>query len=196
MGGSWVPWLEDFKPKPKQGLEERNPLFVANLINTTSRTWDEVKLREVFNEESIQAILRLPLPSIPRPDKLLWIKNPTGMFTVIFAYGVSQGHRFNQEGLHLWSKLWKAKIHEHFKVLLWRIALDILPTRLNLSELWDDIDIRCPLCESEKESSLHLFQNCHVAREMWFECYWGLRMDTMQFRSCFEFINFLVNTPA
>jgi hypothetical protein len=40
-------------------------------------------------------------------------------------------------------------------MLLWRIASDILPTRENLSKFNNEMDIVCPLCGYEKETTLH-----------------------------------------
>ncbi len=63
----------------------------------------------------------------------------------------------------LLSQIWKLKIHNRLKMLLWRIASDILPT-YNLLVLGQNI-----------------FWECHFARALWFGCDWGIRTEYFQF---------------
>jgi hypothetical protein len=60
------------------------------------------------------------------------------------AYGINQAHRFNQDGRELWGKLWRLKLHERLKMLLWRVANDILPTRARMKQLFEVEDVVCP----------------------------------------------------
>nr|GEV77847.1 hypothetical protein [Tanacetum cinerariifolium] len=63
-----------------------------------------------------------------------------------------------------WVKVVPIKIN----VFTWRVRLDKLPTRLNLSLRGVDISsIMCPLCNSSVESASHLFFTCHVTRLIW-----------------------------
>ncbi|GKA81636.1 RNA-directed DNA polymerase, eukaryota, reverse transcriptase zinc-binding domain protein [Tanacetum coccineum] len=49
----------------------------------------------------------------------------------------------------------------------WKVKLDCLPTRLNISRRGMNIDsILCPICDKEVESSNHIFFACHFAREI------------------------------
>ncbi|GJZ17316.1 RNA-directed DNA polymerase, eukaryota [Tanacetum coccineum] len=49
----------------------------------------------------------------------------------------------------------------------WKVRLDCLSTKLNISRRGLDIDsILCPMCESAVESSRHTFFTCHIAREI------------------------------
>ncbi|GKB25703.1 RNA-directed DNA polymerase, eukaryota, reverse transcriptase zinc-binding domain protein, partial [Tanacetum coccineum] len=49
----------------------------------------------------------------------------------------------------------------------WKVRLDSLPTRLNISKRDMDIEsILCPICNKEVESSSHVFFTCHIAREI------------------------------
>ncbi|GKB78816.1 RNA-directed DNA polymerase, eukaryota [Tanacetum coccineum] len=52
-------------------------------------------------------------------------------------------------------------------ILAWKVCLDILPTRFNLSLRGLDIpSILCPICHLAGESSSHLFFSCNVARQL------------------------------
>ncbi|GKD06184.1 RNA-directed DNA polymerase, eukaryota, partial [Tanacetum coccineum] len=52
-------------------------------------------------------------------------------------------------------------------VLAWKIKLDNLPTRLNISRREMDIDsILCPTCGKAVESTRHIFFTCQIARDI------------------------------
>nr|GEV64423.1 RNA-directed DNA polymerase, eukaryota, reverse transcriptase zinc-binding domain protein [Tanacetum cinerariifolium] len=52
-------------------------------------------------------------------------------------------------------------------VLAWKIKIDALSTRLNISCRGIDIDsILCPICDCRVESSSHLFLSCSFARQV------------------------------
>ncbi|GJZ06331.1 RNA-directed DNA polymerase, eukaryota, reverse transcriptase zinc-binding domain protein [Tanacetum coccineum] len=62
-----------------------------------------------------------------------------------------------------WVKLVPIKIN----ILAWKIYLDRLPTRLNLSGRGLDIpSILCPLCNEAVESTSHIFFSCSLARQV------------------------------
>nr|GEZ12964.1 RNA-directed DNA polymerase, eukaryota [Tanacetum cinerariifolium] len=63
-----------------------------------------------------------------------------------------------------WVKVTPIKIN----VFAWRVRLDKLPSRLNLSLRGVEISsIMCPLCNSSVETASHLFFTCHVACLIW-----------------------------
>ena len=79
------------------------------------------------------------------------------------------------------SKIWKSKIHDRLKMFLWRVALNILPTKDKLTSFFLAMDPKCPLCDALPKSSLHPFVYCHAARFLWAGNEWGCRPDAMQF---------------
>ncbi|GKD45892.1 RNA-directed DNA polymerase, eukaryota [Tanacetum coccineum] len=61
-----------------------------------------------------------------------------------------------------WIKAMPIKVNVH----AWKVRLDCLPTRLNISRRGIDIGyILCPICDTAVESSRHIFFNCNVAKE-------------------------------
>ncbi|GKC76475.1 RNA-directed DNA polymerase, eukaryota, reverse transcriptase zinc-binding domain protein [Tanacetum coccineum] len=61
-----------------------------------------------------------------------------------------------------WIKAMPIKVNVH----AWKVRLDCLPTRLNISRRGMDIgSILCPICDTAVESSRHVFFNCNVAEE-------------------------------
>ncbi|GJT47399.1 RNA-directed DNA polymerase, eukaryota, reverse transcriptase zinc-binding domain protein [Tanacetum coccineum] len=72
-----------------------------------------------------------------------------------------------------WVKVVPIKVNIH----AWKVRLDCLPTRLNISRRCLDIDsILCPLCENALESTRHIFFTCHIAREIFCKvsCWWNV----------------------
>lgn len=81
-----------------------------------------------------------------------------------------------------WSLLWKLKFHARLKLLLWKVAWNILPTRARIAEgLTSQLDLvsLCPLCVAASESLHHLLLACPLSRLAWRESRWNL--NTMVF---------------
>lgn len=132
MGG--VPWLDNFKPIPKERGTPQQPLMVFQLMDEDRKRWDLEKLRELFEEETMKAITKIPLLMRNKPEKLIWVAHPQGKFTVRSAYYLQQGVMTSVERI-VWKKLWGMKLHERLKMFMWRVAQNILPTRCRLQEM-------------------------------------------------------------
>uniref|UniRef100_A0A2N9F619 Reverse transcriptase zinc-binding domain-containing protein n=2 Tax=Fagus sylvatica TaxID=28930 RepID=A0A2N9F619_FAGSY len=74
-----------------------------------------------------------------------------------------------------WKALWKLKIHERYKILIWRIANGILPTRLTMAQKVGLGDTICPFCRGCEELIDHLFFKCSVSRALWFGTSWAIQ---------------------
>jgi hypothetical protein len=169
----WIPWLENFKPRPKNNLVEQQSLVVSQLIDGERGCWDLAKLKELFDEESCYAILAIPLSLRNIQDKMMWVANPHGMFTVKLAYFLQQVVLSSPER-SVWRRLWRLRMYERYKMKLWRIAHNILPTRSRLKELGLTQEGECPFCHIEEESCLHLFKDCDLAKTLWFGNRWNV----------------------
>ncbi|GKA58748.1 RNA-directed DNA polymerase, eukaryota [Tanacetum coccineum] len=63
---------------------------------------------------------------------------------------------------------WDKSIPRKVNVFMWRLSLDRLPHRLNLSSHGMDIPaISCPSCNANVESANHVFFECDIATDMW-----------------------------
>jgi hypothetical protein len=118
----WIPWLTGFKPKLKNQSISLNPLMVSSLINFNTKSWKTDQLIELFDEESILAIQKITIPIRSRPEKLIWVNDPKGAFTVKSAYKTNQASTTDISGEKIWTKLWNLKVHDMIKMLLWRIG--------------------------------------------------------------------------
>ena len=59
---------------------------VAKLIDFERHTWKTIMVQDIFNPISTQAILSIPIPIRLRPDKLVWVLESKGLFSVKSAY--------------------------------------------------------------------------------------------------------------
>ncbi|GKF27169.1 RNA-directed DNA polymerase, eukaryota, reverse transcriptase zinc-binding domain protein, partial [Tanacetum coccineum] len=63
-----------------------------------------------------------------------------------------------------WRKIVPIKVN----ILAWKIKLNFLPSRLNLSRRGLDIPtIMCPICEKYAESTNHIFYDCYMVRDIY-----------------------------
>lgn len=83
----WVPFLEIFIPQPLNESQRNNRLSVTDLMNT-SGGWNTNRLKEIFNLESVKAILKIPLSADnqARTKKWFWALSSNGNFSVHSLY--------------------------------------------------------------------------------------------------------------
>jgi hypothetical protein len=146
--------------------------LVSNLFNQDLLSWNINILRDLFDSESVCAILKISIPLSPIEDKLVWVADSKGLFSVKSALKLSMVHLESPIIDPCWSSLWKCKIHERLKMFLWRIGSEILPTNTALVAEWARGDPLCPLCHVENETLPHLFFYCQVLRLFWFGVCW------------------------
>ena len=66
----------------------------------------------------------------------------------------------------LWKRIWGTKMSERLKMLVWRIAADVLPTRCRLARVLAVADHTCLLCNGGPESIFHIFVECDVVNRV------------------------------
>ena len=128
----WIPWLDGFKPTPKDDSIQRNPLMVSNLIYTEDHCWNLPLLSELFNSETVEAIKKIHISLRSRADKLIWVSDSKGAFSVKSVYKANQDPPCRSSTVQ-WQKIWKIKAHDRIKMLLWRIGSNALPSKNNLA---------------------------------------------------------------
>ncbi|GJV39574.1 RNA-directed DNA polymerase, eukaryota, reverse transcriptase zinc-binding domain protein [Tanacetum coccineum] len=97
-------------------------------------------------------------------DTCVWSLGPKGTFTVKDARNL-----IDQKSLpSLPSTTWEKSIPRKVNIFIWRLSLDRLPHRLNLSLRGMDIlTISCSSCNANVESANHIFFECTIASDMW-----------------------------
>ncbi|GJY28720.1 RNA-directed DNA polymerase, eukaryota [Tanacetum coccineum] len=72
---------------------------------------------------------------------------------------------------------WSKDVPIKVNILAWKVRIDGLPTRFNISRRGMDIEsILCPICEDAVESTRHIFFTCRVAKEILrkISCLWEI----------------------
>ncbi|GJS87764.1 RNA-directed DNA polymerase, eukaryota, reverse transcriptase zinc-binding domain protein [Tanacetum coccineum] len=63
---------------------------------------------------------------------------------------------------------WDKTLPRKVNIFMWRLKIDRLPRRLNLSSRGIEIpEISCPSCNGNVESNHHIFFGCEFAKEVW-----------------------------
>ncbi|GJX47458.1 RNA-directed DNA polymerase, eukaryota, reverse transcriptase zinc-binding domain protein, partial [Tanacetum coccineum] len=66
------------------------------------------------------------------------------------------------------STVWDKNIHQKINIFIWRLILDSLPHKLNLSSRSVDIHAISYLsCNGNVESSNHIFFECNITKDIW-----------------------------
>ena len=138
-------------------------MMVSNFITEHTRQWNEVELTDFFYYNSVEVIKKIILPTTPKDERLCWVKDRKGLFTVKSACMLCQEQRIVINPGVKWAEFWKLKVHERLKILVWKIGNNALPTNLNIAYRMGTGDNMCPLCHDDSESSVPLFFQCQVA---------------------------------
>jgi hypothetical protein len=187
--------VTSFLPKPRAGFLNSNPCLVADLINWDIKAWRIGVLEEMFDQVSVSAIMRISLPLVPRPDELAWVADSKGVFSVKSVLLLLQNHTWPAAPDPIWKKLWKCRMHERLRTLVWRIGSGVLPTNLNFFTRMAKGDPCCPLCKVEVESVAHLFFKCSETKMFWFGTCWGIRPDMFVVNEDIDVVKLVVDPP-
>ncbi|GJX45177.1 RNA-directed DNA polymerase, eukaryota, reverse transcriptase zinc-binding domain protein [Tanacetum coccineum] len=112
--------------------------------------------------DMINSLADFQLPNMQ--DRWYWSLSGSGDFSVASVRKIIDDHLLPEVSSKFsWRKMVPIKVN----ILAWKVKLDVLPTRFNLSKRGLDINsILCPICENHAESSSHLFFACSMARDI------------------------------
>jgi hypothetical protein len=186
----WIPTIASFSPTPSPHLSHPPPqllvsdLFIPDTTQSVSH-WNIPLLLSLFDPISISEILKINLTS--QQAKLIWTHSPKGDFTTKSAYHLISSHRYAPTDFPLtstqWKIFWKINLNDRLKLFLWKIAWDIVPSKIRLNAVFPipPSQLVCPLCKVEEDSLSHLFFSCFFARISWRLSPWPL--DSLKWSS-------------
>nr|GEX73382.1 RNA-directed DNA polymerase, eukaryota [Tanacetum cinerariifolium] len=122
----------------------------------------------------------------------VWSLEGSGEFSVVSIRKIIDDNRLSTVDTRtLWIKYVPIKVN----VLAWKIKIEALPTRFNISRRCMDIDsIICPICECEVESARHVFFSCSLVRQIGRKvCSWWdvMYIDVNSYVEWFNWMNSL-----
>ena len=164
----WILDLPSFTPTPKVDTNSDIALVVSQFLTPNRSSWDISKLRLLFEEQVVDLIQKILIPSYPMEDSWSWTATNSRIFSIKSAYWLCREGLPPSNSDYIRGQIWRSKIHERFKMHLWRIAANVLPTMEVISKFNENVDGCCPLCNSTLETSLHLFTIYPFAKSLWF----------------------------
>ena len=180
----WLPTPTTYKVISPPRFFDGFPM-VSNLIDKDTRRWKADLVRTLFLPFEATTILNIPLSYSLPEDKIIWVGNKKGEFTVKSAYyialNLSKGEVDEECSsgdcrAPLWKRIWHLKIPSKIRIFGWRACLNGLPTAENLKKRGINTSELCPCCEKEPESITHSLLRCEIAKKVW-NCWWECPID-------------------
>ncbi|KAL0003811.1 hypothetical protein SO802_011372 [Lithocarpus litseifolius] len=150
--------------------------MVSALIDHDTKHWKADLVKRIFLPFEADTILSIPLSYTLPDDKLIWMGNRRGEFTVRSAYYVALPIVESiQEGesscgdprTQLWKKVWHFNLPSKIRIFAWRACMNALPTMLNLKIRGVCTEAICPTCDQCIENTSHAFLECDTPRSIW-----------------------------
>lgn len=181
----WIPG-NSLSVLNKQGQAWSNEsMLVVELIE--NGRWKLDPIIPVISEADAQKIREIPIPAYTKEDKLRWVGNKDGVFSVRKAYRLEMQRQLPvcpnkasssfSVGGDLWQKLWQLNVIPRVKHFVWRAMNKALATMENLYQRKCSPHPLCPICNAEVESVEHALLLCPWVRATWFGCPLGLCVD-------------------
>ncbi|GJW26037.1 RNA-directed DNA polymerase, eukaryota, reverse transcriptase zinc-binding domain protein [Tanacetum coccineum] len=175
-------------------LEVKKTVDVASKLSQENLTWSFRRAPRSGVEQDQLTDLTTYVEGVVlgvTPDRWYWTLDGSGEFSVASARKFIDDNRFPEVStLTRWIKAVPIKVNIH----AWKVRMDCLPTRLNISRRGIDIlSIFCPVCGSVTKSSSHLFFDCLVAKDNFRKiCRWW-EVDFMEVHTFDEWVSWIVN---
>ncbi|XP_074301169.1 uncharacterized protein LOC141632523 [Silene latifolia] len=190
-------WVGGERPEPKDDWLNLSNGYLANLqvrnLFQTDGKWNKVFIEGLFTEEWATRILAIPHCEVRREDKVFWPLTTTGSYTVKSGYGLiftdymdkagtdKDNCRLSERGRLFCRKvLWKLHIPQMWKLLLWKIITNVLPTGNEIIKRKIDADPFCGMCRGDQrimETPEHLFRDCGLSGRIWAGSILGIRVE-------------------
>ena len=135
----WLPTPSTYKVIfPPSNILEFS--MVSSLIDFETRWWRVDLLRAAFLPFKAETIQKIPLSYNLPVDKIIWIENKKGKFSVKSSYHIAHNLieakkerecSLGDPNIQLWKKLWCLNLPAKIKIFAWRACVNGLPTLKN-----------------------------------------------------------------
>uniref|UniRef100_A0A803PCL7 Uncharacterized protein n=1 Tax=Cannabis sativa TaxID=3483 RepID=A0A803PCL7_CANSA len=143
---------------------------VKCLLTMDGTKWEIEIINDLFNDRDKDLILSSPISPSNVVDTWYWSKENSGCYSVKSAYALLQELKsasVQSTNSGPWREIWSLKIPPKVKEMLWRTLSNCLPTRVQLIHRRVHIDLACPRCNREAETSAHCIVGCNFAAACW-----------------------------
>lgn len=120
-------------------------------------------VHQLFIPYDATRILKIPILDPKGADELIWWRSKDGQYSVRSAYFGTMEDLIDNSQLRnqgVWLNLWRLKIPQKVKLLLWRTARGCLPLHSNLRRWHVPCEELCPMCKTGIEDEMHIFLPC------------------------------------
>ncbi|MBA0786949.1 hypothetical protein Gotri_026680, partial [Gossypium trilobum] len=125
--------------------------LVSELIDTCNRRWKIEMVKDTFQPDIVEKVLKIPLAETEHDDFQVWRGEPTGEFSVRSAYKLLHESLLDPNELILhtettnfYKKLWNLHIPSKIKMMIWRISWNFIPSFCNLKIKRVVVNTQCP----------------------------------------------------
>nr|GEX21480.1 RNA-directed DNA polymerase, eukaryota [Tanacetum cinerariifolium] len=157
LSRSYSCWLNIVK-------EEDNWINGGVLKDVFPRLYALEVYKKVYAQLDILSYMVREIGLVPMSDRYIWSLEGSGDFSVASIRKVIDDKFLpNVSSKTRWVKYVPIKVN----ILAWKVKMDALPVRFNLSRRVIDIgSIVCPVCESGVETASHMFFKCSLLRQI------------------------------
>ena len=168
-------YLPHTPPPPPPNNSPEFPM-VSALIDPITKWWNVDLVRATFLPFKAETILRIPLSHSMHEEKIIWLGNSRGEFTVKNAYHIAHNLiEANKDGecssgnpyKSLWKRLWHLNLPAKVKIFAWRVCANGLPTMENIYSRGICNNRGCPIYEKASESINHALLSCEFSTLIW-----------------------------
>ena len=175
-------WEDRWLPTPSTykviSPPNNNPEFpmVSALIDPLTKWWNVSLVRASFLPFEVDSILRIPLSYSMPEDKLIWVGNKRGEFTVKSVYHIAFNLLESKKGgecssgdpyKSLWKRLWSLNLPAKVKVFAWRACINGLPTMDAICIRGISNERGCPIYKKAPECINYALLNCDFSTLVW-----------------------------
>ncbi|CAN1188681.1 Putative ribonuclease H protein At1g65750 [Linum perenne] len=175
---------------------ELSSIKVCDLWIPETKQWDVELIEDLFERRDSEAIMTIPLADSRASDRTIWHFGKRGGYTVKSGYRLLTEEMSTLDAHKLdgpWTKIWDLHTPPKIRIMVWRLAREIVPSRAALRHRHIDVPDECGICGANSETYDHLFRDCQYAKDCWRDPRLIQSTNTQQ-RNFQEWLTDLLNT--
>ncbi|CAA7045734.1 unnamed protein product [Microthlaspi erraticum] len=197
------PWLSTKEPRRPMGPapELAKNLKVADLM-LASGEWNEEKISEILPLHREEILCIVP-GSFDKEDKLAWLPQDSGEYSVKSGYYTARARKFPDNlpttttEFNWITEVWDGNFAPKLKIFLWKAVQGALPVGDNLAIRGMTFQAACIHC-GRPESTLHMLFHCNLAQEVWSMAPFRNQISSggiMNLKAGIKVLNVLISLP-